>query len=779
MIPDGVFPTGRESLAPPIDGCHYGARRPSIERVAIVISELRAGGAERVVVHLAGALKRMGVHPTVICLQNKGPLAVLLESNGIPVHALESMRGYDVPAIGRCTGILRRIGPSVINVHDRSSLPYAVLANRAAGHRPVVFSCHGLLVQAHSAPRLIARAAMRDVQVVTAVSDATAQEYSLLLDWSKDVRIIPNGVPLASPASSQRQMLRAELGLTDGHFVFLAVGNVKPEKAFDILIRAAYLLRNRTGAHRFAVLVVGNTANEAYAPLEEARTRLGLQGTLSFLGYREDTYALYAAADAFVLPSRKEGLPMVLLEAMAAGLPVVATRVGGVPDVIQHGATGLLVTPESPDELADSMSTLMHDTSLRAEIGMRGQQRIRQNFSIEHMARGYLEAYSQATVGWSGGTPGRRPRLPLKPRVLMLGPLPPLTGGMATVAENLLRSTLSRSCQLAAVNTGKTTPEGRTLLTGIRAQIALAARIMAHLLLQRPHLVHVHTSQFFGFWRDCVHLLLARAMGCRTVLHNHGASFDTWANGMGPLRLGLVRWAFETASSVVVLSPKWQRKLCQYAPRANWRVIPNGLPMPARVNDVTTAAEPVFLFLGDWTPRKGVRDLVAATEVARRRGFRGAVRLAGFEKASGQLTTLREHIHEAGCEAIIEVLGTLSIDEKDRALALADCLVLPSYAEGLPMAVLEAMSHGIPVIATGVGAIPEVITDGREGFLIDPGDVQALADRMLKLFTDPDLRIRMGRAARRRVEEEYSLDAMVGRTMSVYSEVLGRELWES
>jgi glycosyltransferase involved in cell wall biosynthesis len=332
---------------------------------------------------------------------------------------------------------------------------------------------------------------------------------------------------------------------------------------------------------------------------------------------------------------------------------------------------------------------------------------------------------------------------------------------------------------VAVLNNGKTTPEGRSLFEGAWAQLTLLKQVASGVLRHRAQIVHIHSSQFFGFWRDCVHLLLARMLGCRTVFHNHGASFDAWAAGMGPLRLGLLRWAFETASFVVVLSPEWHRKLRRYAPRANWRVIPNGLPMPARVNDVTAAAEPAFLFLGDWTPRKGVRDLVAATETATKQGFRGSVRLAGFEKASGQLAALREHIHEAGCEAIIQVLGTLSIVEKDQALASADCLVLPSYAEGLPMAILEAMSYGIPVIATRVGAIPEVITDGREGFLIEPGDVSALADRMLKISGDPELRRQMGQAARRRVEAEYSLDAMVDRIMNVYAEVLGREWRES
>ena len=112
------------------------------------------------------------------------------------------------------------------------------------------------------------------------------------------------------------------------------------------------------------------------------------------------------------------------------------------------------------------------------------------------------------------------------------------------------------------------------------------------------------------------------------------------------------------------------------------------------------------------------------------------------------------------------------VGAKDEALQTSDCLVLPSYAEGLPMVVLEAMAYGLPVIATRVGAIPEVLTDGQEGFLIEPADVKALADRMLRVAGDPELRRRMGLDARRVAEARFSLDAMVDRIMDIYTDIL-------
>ena len=113
----------------------------------------------------------------------------------------------------------------------------------------------------------------------------------------------------------------------------------------------------------------------------------------------------------------------------------------------------------------------------------------------------------------------------------------------------------------------------------------------------------------------------------------------------------------------------------------------------------------------------------------------------------------------------------VSGEAKDKALESADCMVLPSYAERLPMAILEAMACGLPIISTNVGTIPEVITDGIEGFLIEPGDIEALADRLVRLDRDKPLRRQMGLAGRELVRQQYSLDIMIKRLMDIYHDV--------
>ncbi len=731
-----------------------------------------AGGKERVILHLARELHSRGLEPTVICLEKKGAFGEQCDELGIRIESLNSGENRDLGALWRLVKLLRELRPDVINVHDCSSLPYAVLANRLTGSRPVVMTCHGLLFHQRRRAKLVQRLAVRDVHAVTAVSEKVAREYAKWLGISKEVTIIENGVPVRSPRAELRAKVRRELKLRDDTFAFIAVGNVKPEKGYEDLVEACHILRRQASGRRLFVAVAGDADDEEYlARLEAKLIHLKLVSAVKFLGYREDTVALYSAADAFVLPSRTEGLPMVLLEAMSMGLPVVASAVGGVPKVLEAPDVGVLVEPASPASLADGMKGLISNPDLCKRLGRGGAALIRKRYAVKEMARNYLLAFLRA-VGGGGGISRRNRRcIVCKPKVVMVGPVPPPMGGMGSVVVNLRDSELSRRCGLTVMNNAKTTREGRPLFVGIGAQIRLLRRLVGHILRGRGQIVHVHTCSGFIFWRDCLHAAAARLLGSRVVLHVHGGSVEDFAAGQGRIARGAMRLAFERVSAVIVLSRDWVSRLGPYGPCANWRAVPNGVPVPVKTAAVESR-KPVFLFLGDLGEGKGVRDLVKAASVALRRGFGGRVDLAGRETQAGEKESLERLIAEVGCESVVRLVGVLSGKPKAQALLSSACLVLPSYAEGLPMAILEAMACGLPIIGTKVGAIPEVIREGVEGLLVEPGDVEGLADRMVRVSQDMRLRRRMGKAARLRVRQHYSLQVMVKRIMEVYRDVL-------
>jgi len=358
-----------------------------------------------------------------------------------------------------------------------------------------------------------------------------------------------------------------------------------------------------------------------------------------------------------------------------------------------------------------------------------------------------------------------------RPRILMLGPLPPLTGGMATVVGNFSQSPLASQCRLLVINNGKTTPPHRSLFTGVLAQARLGGRVFVNLLHHQAQIVHIHTCALFTFWRDILHMALARTMSCKVIWHIHDGSFvDFMAQGSA-VRRGLIRTALRMGAAVIVLGERSRRNLQPLAPGVRWRVVPNGVPVP-QLSGSPTDGPARFLFLGNLTRRKGAFDLVDAAEAVFRRGVAITVRLAGGEVSAGQRDELLRHIESLGCKDRITLLGVVSGAAKRRALEESDCLVLPSYAEGLPMALLEGMAYGLPVIASNIGAIPEVVTEGQEGFLVAPGAVNDLSDRMARIAGDVELRRLMGRSARARIQQRYSLEAVSNQILGIYREAL-------
>ena len=356
-------------------------------------------------------------------------------------------------------------------------------------------------------------------------------------------------------------------------------------------------------------------------------------------------------------------------------------------------------------------------------------------------------------------------------RVILVGPAAPATGGMATVVETLRTSSLSEEFDLIPFSTTKTTPENRRWYAGVLSQLRLLLRFASLLMRSPGGLVHIHTCSGLTFWRDAVCVGLVRVFGRKTILHIHGGGFEDFIKGMAKIQRFLLVRVFEASEFVIVLSEDWRRRLAAHAPARRWAVVANGVLLPSPRTDQTRTD--AFLFVGNLDSKKGVEDLILATAIAARKGLTGRVRLAGVETAVGQRAALCRLIEQEGIADRVELLGLVRDREKARAFEEACAFVLPSYIEALPMALLEAMSYGLPVIASKVGAIPEVIDDGVEGFLIDAGDVDALADRIARLSSNAALRERMGRAGRKRVEEHHTVEAMTSKIAHIYRVTAG------
>ena len=292
-------------------------------------------------------------------------------------------------------------------------------------------------------------------------------------------------------------------------------------------------------------------------------------------------------------------------------------------------------------------------------------------------------------------------------------------------------------------------------------------RFIVEILTHRVTLVHCHAAELGSFWRKSIFGLLARARRIPVLFHLHGAEMKDFYDAQpAPIRR-LISWILERYSAVVVLSPSWADWVRSVAPKASVFVLHNYVRMPAAQGRRAGEGPVKVLFLGIIGHRKGVYDLLPAfAEALQARP--GMKLLVG---GNGEVEQARMRAAELGLGDSVEFLGWVGGDRKNELLAAADIFVLPSYNEGLPISLLEAMSWGVPVVSTTVGGIPELIRDGTDGYLIEAGDVPALARRLAELAGDPDLRRRMGRAGREQVAESFSREAVLPRLEQLYADI--------
>jgi glycosyltransferase involved in cell wall biosynthesis len=287
---------------------------------------------------------------------------------------------------------------------------------------------------------------------------------------------------------------------------------------------------------------------------------------------------------------------------------------------------------------------------------------------------------------------------------------------------------------------------------------------------QRPAIVHVHAASRASFVRKAIVLLIARLAGCKTIFHLHGGGFRQFATvEAGSLMQRWIRHTLEASSVVITLSNGWAGFVRGYAPRARVCVVPNSVPLPS-----PASAQPErgrILFLGRLEAAKGVFELLGAA--ARLAPAHPALRLVfGGE---GDADALRRKAAELGIGERVEFLGWVGPQARDEQLARASVFCLPSHAEGLPMAMLEAMAAGTAVVASSVGGIPETIVDGDNGVLAPPRDEAALAGALDQVLGDETLRARLASNARVTIEQHYSTEVVCGQLSALYRELAGTQ----
>jgi len=304
-------------------------------------------------------------------------------------------------------------------------------------------------------------------------------------------------------------------------------------------------------------------------------------------------------------------------------------------------------------------------------------------------------------------------------------------------------------------------------------RLTLACRTTSHcgalLLRRRVAAMHLHVSMHGSFWRKTIISLLARSFGVPTIMHLHGSTFHLFFETQPVFLKRLIVAQLESCATVIVLSERWRAFVSGIAPRARIEVIPNYVNIPpARPSVPSNSTHCTFFFSGQICPRKGIFDLLPALKLVRSVNPTVYLRVAG----DGELQRAINLTHELDLGIAVTFLGWLPSGRVSQELSNADAFVLPSYNEGLPMSLLEAMAAGLPVLSTPVGGIPEVLEQGVNGLIADAGNIQSIADSMLALADDADLRARLGKAARDTIQTRYSTAVLMPRLERLYQRLL-------
>ena len=359
------------------------------------------------------------------------------------------------------------------------------------------------------------------------------------------------------------------------------------------------------------------------------------------------------------------------------------------------------------------------------------------------------------------------------PVIVILGPHRAAISGVSTHVNLLMGSTLSEDYELVHFQVGA---EGRDEgAIGRLLRLALSPfALFATIVFRHASLVHINTSlNARAYWRDLAYLLVAKLLRARVVYQVHGGKLPQDFFGGRRALTAFLRWTLTLPDLVAVLATSELQAYARFVPDQDVIALPNGIdcrPFAHIPTVVTRPADPLrLIYIGRIAREKGLYEALQALHLALELGVDARLTVAG---AGPEEPRLRRYAAALGIAQRTLFVGPVFGADKVNLLAGADVMLLPSYAEGLPYALLEAMAAGLPVLATPVGAIPDVVTPGTHGYLVPARNGKALAEALALLSGDREKLSWMSRACRRRVQAAYSIERLAGELAVRYRQLI-------
>ena len=345
-------------------------------------------------------------------------------------------------------------------------------------------------------------------------------------------------------------------------------------------------------------------------------------------------------------------------------------------------------------------------------------------------------------------------------KIVMVGSAPEVKGGVSAMVNVCIAHGLFERWNAVYLSSHCDGTGREKLRQALRAWW----KLMGMLLRREVALLHVHLNSDASFWRKAAFIVPARLLGVPYILQVHCGHFvDFYRERLKPRGQAFLRGLLRDARRVVALSDGARQALSFIDPGLAIDVVPNPVGIPGWQAPLTKSP-PTVLFLGMIKEAKGVFDLLRAWPAVREAVPDARLVLAGVGETERALQAAREN----GFEDSLVLPGWIGGEEKERLLRDAWVFALPSHWEALPMSVLESMAAGVPVVASRVGGIPDTVVDGVTGLLVEPRDINRLAQALIAMLTDPGRRLAMGAAARARACDQFSAEVVVPRLEAVW-----------
>jgi len=668
----------------------------------------------------------------------------------------------------------------------------------AKAHRvPVIAKLHGSDVHVDSRGPIRRRlivAALRRCRRIVAVSDALKDE---IVRWglpAQKVAVISNGVDVKRFQPRERAEARRALDLpVDGRLIVF-IGNLVAVKGAAYLLEAFHALRQRWGGSPLTLAIVG--AGVDGRMLQERATALGVGDAVRFVGAKphEEIPQWLNAADVLCLPSVSEGCPNVVIEALACGTPVVATRVGGVAELVRDGELGFLVSPKDAEAMAAGLQQALTKRWDRQRLCQAVANRawhanasrlleVLSSMTVVHVLRYSIPNLSGYTMRSQALIEGQQ----------AFGARPVVVTSArheAPAERETLNGILYERCRLSRHPLLRWM---QTALPGVRdlaTMHALYRRIMAVARRESADLIHAHSPVMCGFpaWVAARRLGLPLIYEVRALWED--AAVDQEKTSEGALAYRLTRAAetfvLRRADRVVVICGGLKQELMQRGiDAAKIAVVPNGVntaefqPLTGKDEAVLRRyglnGQTIIGFIGSFFQFEGLESLLAAVPYLRQRHPGIKVLIVGTGESEA---ALRRTAEASGVSDSVIFTGRVPHEQIHAYYSVMDVLVYPRLSRRItelvtPLKPLEAMALGKPVVASDVGGLKELVKDGETGLLFKAEDPQDLAAKCLRVATDRALADRLARHGRAYVEEEREWSTSCAATAALYRDVLG------